>query len=209
MRFITLSDTHGHHAGLKLPEGDVIIHAGDITQNGTEAEVLDFLSWYSSLDYRYKIFISGNHDRFLEEAGASQLKEIIPQNLIYLNDSGVEIEHIKIWGSPVQPCYYDMAFNRERGEEIEAHWNMIPKDTDILITHGPAYGCLDVNCENESVGCENLLQKLEEINPRVCIFGHIHESAGVLETSKTRFINACVLDRQYNLINKPVVFYYP
>lgn len=209
MRFIAISDTHGYHSDLILPEGDIIIHAGDITKDGTEKEVNDFLSWFSSLPYQYKIFISGNHDHFLDSADPDFVNKIIPENITYLNDSGVTINNIKIWGSPVQPCYYNMAFNRERGREIREHWELIPDDIDILITHGPAYGCLDENCEKENVGCEDLREKLSVISPKYFIFGHIHESSGIIQKDGTQFINACILDREYTLQNRPAEFSYP
>lgn len=208
MKFVAISDTHGYHDKINLPPGDVLIHAGDITKDGTEAEVLNFLSWFSQLEFQYKIFISGNHDLFIEEADAATLARIIPKNVIYLNDSGIVINGIKIWGSPVQPCYYNMAFNRERGDEIQEHWNLIPHDTDILVTHGPAYGVLDENFEDENVGCKDLLHRLLEIKPKYFVFGHIHECFGMTENKGIRFINACVLDRKYNLVNNPVAFSY-
>jgi len=104
MLFLTLSDTHGKHRLLKnLPEADAIIHAGDISKNGSEHSVVDFMSWFSELDYEYKIFIAGNHDFYFERETDSYLKKMIPANLIYLNDSGVTINGINIWGSPITP----------------------------------------------------------------------------------------------------------
>ena len=96
MRIVCISDTHGFHHGLELPEADLIIHAGDISRRGRRNEIMDFLNWYGQLDYQHKVFIAGNHDFFFEKASDSEIAAIIPDNVTYLNDSGVEIEGIKI-----------------------------------------------------------------------------------------------------------------
>ena len=208
MKFVAISDTHGKHQKLSLPEGDVLIHAGDFSSMGKEYEIKDFLDWFSKTDFTYKILIAGNHDFFFEKISHNPafLEEFIPSNVIYLNDSEVEIEKVKIWGSPIQPWFYNWAFNRYRGEDIRRHWNKIPADTDILITHGPVFGILDKTTRNESVGCEDLLQKVEEIKPKYHICGHIHEAYGYIKQGDTTFINASVLDENYILKNKAVEF---
>lgn len=204
MKIIVISDTHGQHRKLHLPSGDLIIHAGDISKRGKRAEVIDFLEWFSSLDFRYRIFIAGNHDFFFEQENAEEINKLIPSNIIYLNDSGITIEGIKIWGSPVQPWFYDWAFNRQRGEDIRRHWDLIPADTDVLITHGPAAGILDRTVYGESVGCDDLILKIKEIKPRLHIAGHIHEGYGQIEKDGTVFMNASVLDEDYVLRNAAV-----
>ena len=206
MKFIIISDTHGQHKNLTLPKGDVIIHAGDISQRGKESEIIDFLNWFKDLDFKYKIFIAGNHDFFFEETSEKDIQRIIPENIIYLCDSGVEVENIKIWGSPITPWFYDWAFNRPRGAQIAHHWQLIPIDTDIMITHGPAFGKLDKTTRGENVGCEDLLHTIENIQPKVHICGHIHEGYGQTTSSKTKFINASVLDEKYGLTNPPITF---
>ncbi|WP_329806314.1 metallophosphatase domain-containing protein [Flavobacterium facile] len=206
MKFVIISDTHGQHKNLTLPKGDVIIHAGDISQRGKESEILDFLNWFKDLDFKYKIFIAGNHDFFFEETSDKDIQKIIPENIIYLCDSGVEVEYFKIWGSPITPWFYDWAFNRPRGAQIAHHWQLIPLDTDILITHGPAFGILDKTTRGENVGCEDLLHTIESIQPKVHICGHIHEGYGQTTSSKTKFINASVLDKKYGLTNPPITF---
>ena len=206
MKFIIISDTHGQHKKLTLPKGDVIIHAGDISHRGKESEIIDFLNWFKDLDFKYKIFIAGNHDFFFEKTSENDIQKIIPENIIYLCDSGVEVEHIKIWGSPITPWFYDWAFNRPRGAQIAHHWQLIPLDTDILITHGPAFGKLDKTTRGENVGCEDLLKSIKEIKPKIHICGHIHEGYGQTTSSKTKFINASVLDEKYGLTNPPITF---
>ena len=207
MKIIAISDTHGQHHALKqLPAGDMLIHAGDISRNGKENQVLDFLYWFAKQDYQYKIFIAGNHDFFFEREDASYIQQLIPEDILYLNDSGIEIEGLNIWGSPVQPWFYDWAFNRARGADIQQHWDLIPAQTDLLITHGPPMGILDATVRREHVGCAELMQTVEKIKPQAHVFGHIHEAYGRQQVNETTFINASVLNLHYQLTNAPVVF---
>ncbi|WP_373549089.1 metallophosphatase domain-containing protein [Haliscomenobacter sp.] len=205
MRFVAISDTHGKHL-FDLPPGDVILHAGDVSSRGLKAEIERFLDWFSSLDYAYKIFIAGNHDFFFENASPLEIQALIPDNLIYLNDSGVEIEGIKIWGSPIQPWFYDWAFNRQRGPAIQKHWDLIPDDSDIIITHGPVFGIHDRTASGQLVGCEDLLPVIQRIAPKVHLCGHIHEAYGTVQVGETLYINASILDLRYTIAHDPVVF---
>ena len=206
MKIITISDSHGQHHDLKLPSGDMLIHAGDVTSSGTKTQVLDFLQWYGALNYKYKIFIAGNHDFYFEQAGPEEIKQLIPDDVIYLNDSGVVINGLHIWGSPVQPWFYDWAFNKQRGAAIRQHWELIPMDTDILITHGPAHSVLDLTQGNELAGCFDLLEVIKEVKPKVHVSGHIHEGYGQINLFGVKFINASVLDENYILVKKPICF---
>ena len=205
MKIVAISDTHGMHRQLELPSGDMLIHAGDISKRGYKTEVLDFLEHFSSLDFKYKVFIAGNHDFFFEKESNEEITKLIPPNVIYLNDSGVQIEGVNIWGSPVQPEFFDWAFNRQRGAEIAKHWDLIPNDTDILITHGPPMGILDKTTQGLDVGCEELTKKIKSLNLKMHIFGHIHEAYGNLQKDGVDFINASVLDVRYRLVNEPFV----
>lgn len=204
MKFIFISDTHNQHRDLMLPAGDVLIHAGDVSGLGTEKEVLDFIHWFQSLNYKYKIFIAGNHDHYFEKTSITEIDSLIPKEIIYLNDSGTEINGLKIWGSPVQPWFFDWAFNRQRGEAIKKHWDLIPEDTDVLITHGPPYGVLDETFKGQLVGCEDLLEKIQQTKIKYHIFGHIHEAYGMLEKNGVTYINASVLNFKYKLMNAPI-----
>lgn len=206
MKFIAISDTHCRHKSLKLPKADAIIHAGDVSYKGERSEVEDFLKWFGGLNYTYKIFIAGNHDFFFEKVAPATLLNLLPKDVIYLNDSGVTINNIKIWGSPVTPWFYNWAFNRARGEAINKHWKLIPADTDILITHGPAYGILDNIINGSNAGDKDLRKRIEAIKPKVHICGHIHEAYGSTKWNGTHFINATVLNESYELVNPPVVF---
>ena len=205
MRFVVISDTHGQHADLSLPEADGIIHAGDISKKGTLNQVQDFLFWFQKLDYQYKIFIAGNHDFFFERAPQHEVDELITDDLIYLNDSGVDINGVKIWGSPITPYFNNWAFNRQRGAEIKPYWDLIPEDTDVLITHGPPYGILDRTFFFKKVGCKELLDRVQAVKPRYHIFGHIHEANGRKEIDGVDYINASNLNLRYKLVNPPVL----
>jgi len=206
VKFVAISDTHAQHQNIILPKGNALIHAGDVSRKGEEHEIINFLNWFSKTDFEFKILIAGNHDFFFERENEIKIKELIPENIIYLNDSPVVVNGIKIWGSPVTPWFYDWAFNRNRGADILKHWNLIPADTDILITHGPVYKIHDKTIYGEEVGCEDLFKKVNEIKPKVHICGHIHEAYGVTENSGIKFINASVLNERYILKNSPVTF---
>ncbi len=205
MTIVAISDTHGlHHRIRNIPEADIIIHAGDVSNYGEEMQVKDFLKWFSALPHPHKIFIAGNHDFFFEREKEIFIKRIIPENVIYLNDSGCEINGIRFWGSPITPEFMDWAFNRKRGTDIQKHWKLIPKNTDMLITHGPPFGKLDATTNHFRTGCEDLLKTVYDIKPRYHIFGHIHESYGMTYNEDTAFINACILDERYRIKNAPV-----
>ena len=207
MRIVAISDTHGKHNLLQLPKGEMIIHAGDISAEGSEGEVRNFLRWFAKLDFKYKIFIAGNHDFFFDGETNNYLAKVIPTGIIYLNDSGVTIEGFSFWGSPVTPWLYDGAFNRTRGSNISKHWKLIPPSTDVLITHGPAYGILDKNKVNFSAGCKSLKKIILSIQPKIHVFGHIHESYGKRILGNTTFLNACnLIDTDDNsTINQPII----
>ena len=125
--------------------------------------------------------------------------------IIYLNDSGVTIEGLKFFGSPVSPHFAGWGFEKTRGTDIKKHWDLIPADTDILITHGPAFGLLDRTLDGTNVGCEDLRERIHEIKPLIDGCGHIHEAYGELESEGTLFINASSLDIFYRCINDPIV----
>ena len=206
MKFVAISDTHSRHHNIRLPKGDVLIHSGDISYRGKKEEIVDFLEWFRVQKFQYKIFIAGNHDFYLEKIKPSDLPKLIPEGITYLNDSGITIGNLNIWGSPVTPWFYNWAFNRHRGEAIRKHWELIPQNTDLLITHGPVYGFLDMVINEQHVGCQDLLRRILIIKPKIHVCGHIHESYGSIKRSGIRFINSCILNEIYEPANKPVVF---
>lgn len=206
MKIVAISDTHGLHTQLTLPDGDILLHTGDVSSQGKEFEIVLFLNWFAAQPHKHKVFIAGNHDFFFERASKWLLQQHIPDNVTYLNDSSITIEGIKIWGSPVQPWFYDWAFNRKRGADIKKHWDLIPDDTDILMTHGPAFGIHDKTTRGEKVGCVDLRETIDRIQPKLFVCGHIHEAYGVLDNGKTTFINASVVNHKYEVVNKATVF---
>jgi len=203
-----ISDTHGLHGRLKLNPGTVLIHTGDVTEYGSEDEVADFLFWFSKQPFSHKVFIAGNHDLFLEECTPAKRKKMIPSDIIYLQNSGIEIKGLKVWGSPVTPYFLGMAFNARQGTEIRKVWNKIPAGTDILITHGPPKGVLD-----NGVGDEELLLQVFKIQPAVHCFGHAHGQNGMETVNGTTFINASIVNSldslqsaEYKVIGKPIIY---
>lgn len=209
MKFVAISDTHSRHQSLRLPKGDVLLHAGDITARGRKDEVESFLKWFAAQPFEHKIFIGGNHDFFLEKAKPEEINALLPAGVTYLNDSGTTIGETRIWGSPVTPYFYGWAFNRQRGAAIRKHWEIIPPDINILITHGPAYGFLDTLNDEQHAGCPDLLRRVLTICPSVHLCGHIHEAQGSIRRSGVQFINASVVNERYELANAPVVFSLP
>lgn len=211
MKLIFISDTHGLHNKFKIPDGDFIIHCGDVSSRGIESEIHSFAEWFSSLPHKYKIMIPGNHD-FLFEKNYDVAKNMMDsRGIVCLIDSSIEIEGIKFWGSPITPYFHNWAFNRFRGSSIEHHWNKMPEVVDILLTHGPpAYmeNYLSLVLEGEDVGCEDLYKAINRVNPKISAFGHIHEGYGTHQGENTLFINCSLLDRRYSPVNKPIVVLY-
>ena len=207
MKFVFLSDTHGKHDEITIPQADVFIFCGDMCSVGTLPEVESFARFLKGLPHKHKVVIAGNHDfPFENESKEVAEKMVRDAGAIYLNDSQTVIEGIKIWGSPIQPRFFDWAFNRDRGEEINKHWELIPEDTDVLITHGPPYGILDKIKNGNLVGCEELRKRVDLLKPKVHAFGHIHESSGIKEISGTTFVNASNLDFHYEYKNRPLTY---
>jgi len=201
-----ISDTHNQHSKLLMPGGELLIHCGDATMSGKLPEVTGFLSWFAEQPYKYKIFVPGNHDWLFEQQPAFCADECKNRGIILLNDTSIVIEGLKIHGSAITPFFLDWAFNRHRGEDIQNHWNLIPKNTQILITHGPPFGILDKTTRGTLVGCKNLLATIKTLpHLKLHAFGHIHECIGMVEKDSVKFVNAAMLDDQYNLqANRPI-----
>lgn len=205
MKFVFLSDTHCKHGEIKIPDGDTFIFCGDMSSRGELSEIENFSLFLHKLPHKNKLVIAGNHDFSFEDGRKIQAENLIKSSgAIYLNDSGVEINGMKFWGSPIQPYFHNWAFQRKRGEEIKKHWDLIPLDTDVLITHGPPYGILDKTRRGELVGCEELLKKVWEIKPKIHVFGHIHEGYGTVKQNDVTFINSSNLNFLYQYTNPPI-----
>jgi len=204
MEIVAISDTHGLHGSLEMPEGDVLIHAGDLTRHGSLEDVIEFDDFLGTLPHRHKIIVAGNHDLCFENH--RKICEVLLTNGIYLQDQEIIIDGVKFYGSPWQPWFYDWAFNLERGPEIRAKRNLIPADTDVLITHGPPFGISDLTARGEQTGCQDLLEAVERIKPKVHIFGHIHEGYGITSKGSTSFINASICDESYRPVNPALTY---
>ena len=215
MRLVIISDTHSMHAKIAggVPDGDVLIHGGDHCGQNSKVSVGAFLEWFASQPHEHKIFIAGNHDGAFEVdlPWCQQAIQAIDPNLIYLQDSGHEIDGVKFWGAPWQPEFCDWHFNLPRGPALAKKWARIPTDTDVLITHGPPHGILDTcphwppNGTNVHVGCEELAKTIPRVQPKVHIFGHIHEGYGTHEQNGITFINGSNVDGTYRPVNPAIV----
>lgn len=209
-----ISDTHTKHRKLDLPGGDLLIHAGDLMNSGYSAyEIQDFCKWFESQDYDATAFIAGNHDRMFENDSNLVAEIVNSYGINYMQDNSFEFGDfpdgtVKIYGSPWQPEFYNWAFNLPRcGEELDKVWSDIPEDVDILVTHGPPQGHLDISgppYNEPNLGCELLRARVDEIKPKIHVFGHIHGGYGYKFYEGTHFINAAVLNERYKLVNKPI-----
>jgi Icc-related predicted phosphoesterase len=173
VRIVCISDTHNRTDGLSIPDADVLIHAGDLTDRGTRDHLVHATRWLAGLPHRHKILIAGNHDFIFQQDPATA--RALTRDVTYLEDSGIEIEGIRFWGSPWQPWFGDWAFTLPRGEKLRDRWALIPDDTDVLITHGPPLGHGDLTSSGERAGCVDSLNAVRRIGPGLHVFGHIHE----------------------------------
>ncbi|MCC7510304.1 MAG: metallophosphatase domain-containing protein [Planctomycetes bacterium] len=207
MRLVCISDTHGRHDHLLLPPGDVLVHAGDFCGVGDADDIREFARWFHRQPFAHRVVVAGNHDLLFESdpVTALQLLRSGCPGVHYLHDSGVEIDGLRYWGSPWQPRFMNWAFNLERGEPMRQVWARVPDEIDILITHGPPHGILDRTRHGDRVGCEELLAALPRIQPRVHIFGHIHEGAGQLKAGGVHYVNASSLDATYSTMHPAMV----
>jgi Icc-related predicted phosphoesterase len=219
LKIVALSDTHNEHNEVTVPDGDVLIFAGDFMTCGRRMnEVISFGKWFREQPHKHKILVAGNHDRLME----SNFLQCTPyfEGVNYLRDNYVVIDGVKFWGSPYQPWFYDWAFNVHRGAPIKKHWDLIPNGTDVLITHGPPMGILDqaipdemrstwngdfIVPATEHVGCEELKIAVDRAHPKFHFFGHIHGSYGTAYYDGMEFHNVSICDEQYNPTREPHV----
>lgn len=202
-RLVLLSDTHGFHDRLRVPDGDVLVHAGDFCTSGKEMQARAFAGWLKRQPHAHKVVIAGNHDRCLElDLG---LGEQLFEGATYLLDREASVAGLRFYGSPWQPEFLSWAFNLPRGEALRAVWAKIPAGIDVLVTHGPPFGILDRTISDLLVGCEELRVAIDRVQPRVHVFGHIHEGAGAVVEGETLFVNASVCTVAYQPDNRIVV----
>jgi Icc-related predicted phosphoesterase len=187
MRIVCVSDTHGWHEFTEVPDGDILVHAGDVCRYGGLEDVDEFNRWLGKLPHRHKVVICGNHDWCFQEKPDEARARLT--NAIYLQDSGCTIDGLTFYGSPWTPLFCDWSFMLSE-PELAAKWALIPPGVDVLITHGPPFSFLDWTNRNEHAGSSTLLDRVHEVKPRFHVFGHIHEGAGRAEFAGTIFLNA-------------------
>lgn len=205
-KIVCISDTH--MLGCDIPDGDILIHAGDLTFSGTFNEIADsFETLRAELvgkKFKHMLFVPGNHDWLFEES--PELAKLLAEKFSWtlcLNEL-IEIDGIKFFGSPVQPVFHNWAFNNP-DDYREKFWENAP-DCDVLITHCPAYGLRDQVESGEYVGCKYIRNYINRVTPKVAICGHIHHSYGLEQYKQTIIINAAVCNEQYQPTNSPITF---
>jgi len=207
MRIVAVSDLHGVLPA--IPSCDLLLLAGDLCpvenhQLSFQADWLrgEFRAWLESLPARKIIGIAGNHDLVFQDA-----PDFVPPDLpwTYLQDSETTWEGLKVYGSPWQPWFFDWAFNAGP-EQLEKIWQRIPNDSDILLLHGPPRGYGDKNNIGESSGCPHLLARIQEVQPKLAVFGHIHEGRGEWDLGRTKLANVTILDEAYRHVHSPWLY---
>lgn len=206
MKITFISDLHGYFP--ILPGGDILIIAGDLHARDTPQEYDQFKLWLENQRYQKIVMIAGNHDAYLEYCFKHGIDLFSLPNLTYLCDSGTEYENLKIWGCPYTKKFVGqnpraMAFSVASEFQLKDHFDLIPEQIDILITHSPPLGILD-ECDNGWVGSDMLRQRIMKVKPRICCFGHIHEQGGKSMTvDNTTYINASIVNQRYQHVHKP------
>jgi predicted phosphodiesterase len=186
-RVVALADTHGFQESLVVPEGDILIHAGDLTRLGSLAEIERAARFFAALPHRHKILIAGNHDFGFQRERAAAVALL--RGITYLEDEEITVLGLRIHGSPWQPEFCDWAFNLPRGPALAEKWSRIDHGVDVLVTHGPPRDIGDRTWDGRHEGCDDLKRRIEVVAPRVHLFGHIHEARGAWTFGATRFIN--------------------
>lgn len=191
IRIVCISDTHNASPGegYTLPRGDILIHAGDLTNNGQPSELCKAQAWLRAADYEHKIVVAGNHDLALDGNYSNQPADAADiRGMLKADDSITYLEHestvikvkgveINVFGSPYSPASSEtkwaFQYSPAQAEEL---WSSIPSDTTILITHTPPAGHLDVSAHWTQGGCTALLAALDKLRPMLHVCGHHHES---------------------------------
>lgn len=199
------SDTHTKEAWLDVPEADILLIAGDMgIMSLSDAEYVN--RWLGTLNASHKIICAGNHDVWNEKVGKDVCKKIFT-NAIYLENELCEVNGLRIYGSPHTPFFNGWAFSYQRRSlEAKTIWEKIPYELDFLVTHGPSWGILDRNLNDERCGCSTLLREIMKKKPRRHVFGHIHRYGNqCINQEGIDFFNVSVLNEQYQLVHKPTI----
>lgn len=211
MKLVVLSDTHSYHRKIEVPDGDVLIHAGDITWRGELEIFADFANWLQELPHKNKVIIFGNHELGMRSGPnkAMVLQMMKNAGATYLENSGTNIDGVNFWGTPATPYFMDWEWNYQRGKEIGKIWDLIPQDINVLITHGPPYGILDSVQDRTRgpQGCEMLKKKVKQLSSlKVHVFGHLHQDGGkIVKVGNTTFANVAICDDAYSTSRQPII----
>jgi predicted phosphohydrolase len=203
VRLVLISDTHELHRELSVPDGDILIHAGDFTMcSRSMTAVGDFNAWLGELPHPRKILVPGNHEFFLE---ADPSKRSMLSNATVLINEETEIEGLRIWGSPVTPLYGG-AFGLSSADDRRQLYAQIPGNIHVLVTHGAPLGTLDsppgAGFHN---GCLELMEAVVRVQPKLHVFGHVHGAYGIFQADHTTFANAALLGVDGGLDRSPIV----
>jgi Icc-related predicted phosphoesterase len=199
-----VSDLHGQFP--LIPDCDLLLLAGDLSIGHT-ADFFwfrdKFKRWVDYVSQKTTIIgVAGNHDFIFEKP---TVKASLPKaNWTYLQDSETQFKNFRIWGTPWQPRYFDWAFNLDE-PELEKKWDLIPKETDILVCHGPPHGFGDLSWDKKKVGSPSLLRKIEELQPKLVVCGHIHSGYGIYKVGNTTVVNAAYVNENYVPANQPTI----
>lgn len=209
MKITCISDTHSLHRKVNITPTDLLLFGGDAMTSGYDKnELIDFLDWFSSCDAKYRVMIAGNHCRYIENHPTwfRDTLKLYP-NIIYLEDDWVEIEGLKIYGTPHSKEFYNWAFNRTE-EQLKELFGKIPLDIDVLVSHAPQYGVLDELVDGRQVGEFSLSKQIRKIkNLKLHVFGHIHNGYGMIKRHGQKYysVNASQVDENYDLVNNPII----
>lgn len=193
VRIVALADTHLAHEGAQaIPDGDVLVHAGDLLQHGSLEELVRAAAFFGALPHARKIVVAGNHDVCLEKRPAEARAILADAGIDYLEDTSVAIAGLVFHGSPWTPKTRIWAFGARRGPELASRWAKIPDGVDVLVTHGPPHGYGDRVAWGphvRHVGCPDLLARVRAVCPTLHLFGHIHQAPGRFRDGPTTFAN--------------------
>lgn len=179
LRVVMISDTHGCHRRLRVPEGDVLIHGGDWTRMGLEEDAADFNAWLGELPHKHKIVVNGNHEHnaaWKERAGS------VLSNATLLRDSTVTLPGNGLRVHGTEFCWPMKSAN-------PSYDAVASGSVDVLVCHSPAAGYVD-----GGMGCAELLRLVRRLRPRLVVSGHIHYAHATAEghgpLRGTTFVNA-------------------
>jgi len=206
MEITVISDTHNVHEELGTLRGEVLIHCGDMFNqfHADEDELEKIDAWFGRQEFELILCIGGNHDFRLQELVKRTTTPF--QNAIYLQDSSYAFKGFTFYGAPWVPNLPGQAFDLH-SEALFEKWRQIPHDTDVLITHTPPLGILDVPSRtNVPCGCSHLESRVFEVAPMLHCFGHVHASSGQTSSNGITFMNASMVNSQYELAQSPYSF---